>query len=404
MYLGIKHKKIYLFFVAVFVLFLIGRIVWAACGDTTHNVLGWGWNSYTGWISLSCANEEASADINFGVNVDIDTGAVTGYAWNGWGSNSGEGYWICFGTTCSGTPPAGSLSADYNSSTGQITGWAKFVGWGEDGWIKLSADDLSWGTQYFGDANEGTFGEDPANADSSWAWNSKIGWIQWKPTTCVCTEWTNDACGGNECSPSEMHQTRTCTPSGCDDESQCVNLTEICDNTIDDDCDGCVDSVDSDCGGIETNCEDGIDNNCDGFIDCDDSDCSEDPNCVNEPPNTPENLEVTSESCGQIDLTWGKVEGAESYSIYKEFTPGNCSACIGEEEGCGEGSGCYFVDNVPQCGEGEENCSYSDTAVIPRVEYYYCVSSVNADGESGPSCTNESTQTICYPGTRWREE
>ncbi len=51
-------------------------------------------------------------------------------------------------------------------------------------------------------------------------------------TGCSCSEWTNDACGTGSCSSSQMHQIRSCTPSGCDQETQCVDdaSCSICDS------------------------------------------------------------------------------------------------------------------------------------------------------------------------------
>lgn len=40
--------------------------------------------------------------------------------------------------------------------------------------------------------------------------------------TCTCTSWQNQGCGVGGCSSTEMYQTRTCTPSGCNIESQCI--------------------------------------------------------------------------------------------------------------------------------------------------------------------------------------
>jgi len=40
---------------------------------------------------------------------------------------------------------------------------------------------------------------------------------------CNCSIWQNASCGGGSCSPTQREQTRTCTPSGCLAETQCVS-------------------------------------------------------------------------------------------------------------------------------------------------------------------------------------
>lgn len=42
------------------------------------------------------------------------------------------------------------------------------------------------------------------------------------PIPCNCTSWTNGACGAGGCT-NQRQQTRTCMPSGCNVESQCVD-------------------------------------------------------------------------------------------------------------------------------------------------------------------------------------
>jgi len=41
-------------------------------------------------------------------------------------------------------------------------------------------------------------------------------------SSCSCTPWVNQGCGKGGCASNQMYQTRTCTPSGCDVQSQCV--------------------------------------------------------------------------------------------------------------------------------------------------------------------------------------
>jgi hypothetical protein len=61
-----------------------------------------------------------------------------------------------------------------------------------------------------------------------------------------------------------------------------------CQDGVDNDCDGFIDSSDPDCDippvcipteDPETSCNDGVDNDCDEAVDCGDSDCSQDPAC-----------------------------------------------------------------------------------------------------------------------------
>jgi hypothetical protein len=78
-------------------------------------------------------------------------------------------------------------------------------------------------------------------------------------TTCSCTAWEDQACGGGGCAEGEMLQTRTCSPSSCNSESRCVS-NPICSVNVDDgdiNQDGSVDTIDIQVGvnvilGIET--------------------------------------------------------------------------------------------------------------------------------------------------------
>ncbi|MFA6307169.1 MAG: hypothetical protein WCV70_04315 [Patescibacteria group bacterium] len=146
---------------------------------SSDNVSGWAWNSNIGWISFSCSNNNTCSDnggYDYGVNIDSDTGDFSGYAWS---SNVG---WVYFGPDdnlpvygliqASDAPGDPKIWAHYDSATGIVTGWAKILSMGNNGWVKLS--DSSWASGVSINSTTGDF--------SGWAWNanddkSGIGWV-----------------------------------------------------------------------------------------------------------------------------------------------------------------------------------------------------------------------------------
>jgi hypothetical protein len=161
-----------------------------AQASEAQNVIGHAWSENVGWVSFNCMNQhqlcannrtvlcsldsdciaagvggtcmnECSTS-NYGVNVSESGGPFSGYAWS---SNVG---WIDFAPV-GPYPSTPSTAATYNAGTGVVTGWAKIVNLGDDGWLKLS------GTWTSGVAiNSLTF--------TGWAWNGNtsgtgIGWL-----------------------------------------------------------------------------------------------------------------------------------------------------------------------------------------------------------------------------------
>lgn len=105
----------------------------------TDNTLGWAWSENIGWISTNCYNDFNNDGLlenfcggsnNYGINIDSGTGLVTGYAWS---ENIG---WIQF-NPAGPYPSAPNNSVRYNSTNNELSGWAKILVLGDDGWIKF---------------------------------------------------------------------------------------------------------------------------------------------------------------------------------------------------------------------------------------------------------------------------
>ncbi len=166
--------SVYFCFTFFFISFLfIGalRPVFAAnCGQ--HNLSGYVWSSNIGWISLSCIS---GSTIDYGLDWNLGNGDFLNgsYAW------SSDAGWIHFAPS-SPFPGLPNNSANYNKVTGMVTGWAKVIGWGADGWIKLGPLSIG-GTDYGMKVN-------PDKTTSGWAWNQDqggygagVGWISFAP-------------------------------------------------------------------------------------------------------------------------------------------------------------------------------------------------------------------------------
>lgn len=187
----------------------------AVCQD--HNVYGWAWSERTGWISFSCENCDANRDgnwdggecgtgssIDYGVDIDPNTGEMSGYAWS-----ERVGY-ISFNSSDLSGCPSGTCKAEVDLDTGEISGWAKAIdasGW--DGWIKLSGttqDGHSYGVSI------DTSGSSP-HEFSGWARsNDTIGWISFNcsnQSSCLSSDYKvlTDLDFGTQPSVSNPHET-----------------------------------------------------------------------------------------------------------------------------------------------------------------------------------------------------
>jgi hypothetical protein len=139
-----------------------------------------------GWLSFNCTGESPACANDYGVNVNDNTGDMTGYAWS---SNYG---WLQFGNLSGFPTGAGTIAANakLDLSTNKVSGWARFCsgaaspanctgtvsnssngGW--DGWVSLS------GTGY------GVTYNTVSKNFQGYAWGGPdvVGWINFSAAT-----------------------------------------------------------------------------------------------------------------------------------------------------------------------------------------------------------------------------
>ncbi|HEY9583920.1 MAG TPA: hypothetical protein VJI66_03100 [Candidatus Paceibacterota bacterium] len=129
-----NYKKL---IVRLFIFSFLSFSFFAIAGQAraANDVTGWAWSDTTGWISLNCANTGAggcsnSYKVTFATTTSDTIGELSGYAWS---SNIG---WISFNETTG--CPSGTCKNSINMTTGVVTGWAKILSMGDDGWIELA--------------------------------------------------------------------------------------------------------------------------------------------------------------------------------------------------------------------------------------------------------------------------
>lgn len=205
----------------------------------------------------------------------------------------------------------------------------------------------------------------------------------------LCTE----MCGGSNCTDADADgfsiEGGDCGPVDCDDSVQSINpdSSEICDDSIDNDCDGKVDCLDNECdtdaaciictdndndgyyvegnscGSVDCNdndlavspgavehCTDTIDNDCDGLIDCSDADCNDDPDCATT-GCIPEASQEKGKKCSDgVDNDCDDVIDSDDP---------DCGGDTGDTGGT-EGKGQTCSDLIDNDGDGQTDCDDSD--------------------------------------------
>jgi hypothetical protein len=141
-------KKVFRLALVLFFIFMIGafllikeRIQEVKAGED-DNVGGWAWSENFGWFSGNCSNlgvcPGAGLPIDYGLNVD-ESGWVNGYLWS---EHLG---WVQFGNGLSGMP-APADQARYDKASDKVSGWAKVLALGDDGWLKLRGNIVAAGS------------------------------------------------------------------------------------------------------------------------------------------------------------------------------------------------------------------------------------------------------------------
>lgn len=208
----LKKKNIFSFrivsivavFLLVFISFTPSFDKKAEATGSTGDLHGYAWSMGIGWISLNCAEGNVGTTTmtsicstsNYKVSVNT-SGAMTGYAW------SPSIGWIGFDSA--NTSACGSLSANLDTTSGIMSGWARALtggtagsgGW--DGCIKLhstSSDTYAFGVTYNpASTATSTFGPGiPFNSGgTNYAWGDmNLGWIDFSHATFNATATTVD--------------------------------------------------------------------------------------------------------------------------------------------------------------------------------------------------------------------
>lgn len=147
----------------------------------------WAWNDNVGWISHNSTDSPSTPA--YGVTIDDNTGNFSGWAWN-------DGFqWIDFAPAGPypdpndpGSQHSARVDVTFGPNRGKVTGWAKIVGYGDNGWIKL-AGTCGNGCNYGASVNldntvaigQATSVYKLAHAWSGFAWNDITGYIDFAP-------------------------------------------------------------------------------------------------------------------------------------------------------------------------------------------------------------------------------
>lgn len=189
-------KNLFLvFFAVVFALFTVGytqsNSAWSLFGEffasagNADDATGYAWTDTFGWFSFNSTNPGAGFGADYGVDVlrsselgESNIVYLTGYAWS---NNMG---WLQMDPDLDG---AGHVAPGYTTRidlcTGEVTGWAKVLNMGEDGWLLHAYDD---GSSVSFKTMLDIYGTHPNTTGTvyalyGYAWNNTLGWFRYDP-------------------------------------------------------------------------------------------------------------------------------------------------------------------------------------------------------------------------------
>ncbi|PKL72444.1 hypothetical protein CVV26_01605 [Candidatus Kuenenbacteria bacterium HGW-Kuenenbacteria-1] len=200
-----KNFKIFnLFTITIFILVSVFFISNQAQADG-HNVHGHAWSENIGWISFNCDDHGTCGTIDYGVDIDTDTGKFSGWAWS---ENIG---WINFNNSTHSLinypKVEGYLEQEATLNTSKtcdkkdriVNGWAQVEN--TKAWIKMSG--TNYQVQRDGQTENLT----------GWAWSEDFGWISFKGSNYKVSTFISDYEPGAE-NPSTSEFKENCIWNG----------------------------------------------------------------------------------------------------------------------------------------------------------------------------------------------
>ncbi len=180
---------------------------------------------------------------------------------------------------------------------------------------------------------------------------------------CACTQVSVD------CYSSASQATVTTSQDDCDGDAYTAYTCPAGEDCTSGNCGDCNDAAATAYPGAPELCDDPVDNDCDGFNNCEDSDCDEDPACV--PILISLSSFTASAQSGAIVLAWtteSEIDNA-GFNIYR------AEAADGEYVKIN--STLIAAEGTPSKGAAY---SFTDSGVRNRTTYYYKLEDVDLNG------------------------